>query len=306
MFKRLLLVASAVFAYGSNLTLKANNNFSHTPNNSFRYDFIDYESPAYRLGDYDITDLQHISAGGGQVRYNRIETIIPRVVFDTLAEYENVFISMPLYDYNSAVDLYMRIDYYDNYGEFDSAVIYGMEIIPLSMTMLKVLPYTIVDLPNNFNVFDTNYWESSYSQEVRLTFVVPFTAYTQPPSDYAEQLKNITLFTKLGVGEPSYYDSGYSDGYDSGYSDGYRDGDEWGYQDGYNDGKDDGYDIGFADAESVADGSWLGSLVFGTVGGIVGFLFALSDFEVLGVSIMSIITLFVAIGIVRLLLKVLK
>jgi len=50
----------------------------------------------------------------------------------------------------------------------------------------------------------------------------------------------------------------------------------------------------------------LGSLVFGTIGGIVGFLFALSDFEVLGVSIMSIITLFVAIGIVRLLLKVLR
>lgn len=309
MFKRLLLVASAVFAYGSNLTLKANNNFSHTPNNSFRYNYIDYESPSYRLGDYEITQLEHISAGGGQVRFNRIQAVIPYVVFDTLAEYENVFIAVSLYSYNSAVNLNMRIDFYLN-GELKHPVIYDMENIPLSMTMLKSLPYTMVDLANNINVFDRFTWETDYGYEVRLTFVVPYTAHTNLPSQWQDEMRNITLFTKRAVGEPSYYDSGYSDGYGDGYYDGYRDGDGWGYKDGYSDGygdgKDDGYDIGFADAESIADGSWLGSLVFGTVGGIVGFLFALSDFEVLGVSIMSIITLFVAIGIIKLLIKVIK
>ena len=79
MFSKLLLVLGVAVAYGSNLTL--------TPNNSIRYDFIDYESPTYRLGDYDITKLEHINAGGGKVRYNRIQAIIPRVVFETLAEY---------------------------------------------------------------------------------------------------------------------------------------------------------------------------------------------------------------------------
>ncbi len=305
MFSKLLLVLGVAVGYGFNLTFETKNTFDHTPNYTVRYDFIDYDSPAYRLGDYDITELEHISAGGGQVRYNRIETIIPRVVFDTLGEYENVFISMPLYDYNSDVNLTMRIDFYVN-GELDYPVIYGMENISLSMTMLKSLPYTMVDLPNNFNVFDPYHWEYDYGQEVRLTFVVPYKAYTEPPSDYAQQLRNITLFTKLGVGEPSYYDSGYSDGYGDGYNDGYRDGDEFGYTDGYYDGYENGYQVGFGDAETVGDGTWLGNLVFGTIGGIVGFLFALSDFEVLGVSIMSIITLFVAIGIVRLLLKVLK
>lgn len=299
MFKRLLLVASAVFAYGSNLTLKANNNFSHTPNNSFRYDYIDYESPAYRLGDYEITELVHISAGGGQVRFNRIQAIIPRVVFDTLAEYENVFIAVPLYSYNSAVDLNMRIDFYVD-GELDYAVFYDMENIPLSMTMLKSLPYTMVDLSDNFNVFDPFIWETSpsYGAEVRLTFVVPFTAHTNPPSQWQDEMRNITLFTKRG--------DGYAGGYDDGYFDGFNDGTEEGYLGGYTDGLQDGYEVGFSDAEIVGDGTWLGNLVFGTIGGIVGFLFALSDFEVLGVSIMSIITLFVAIGIVRLLLKVLK
>lgn len=306
MFSKLLLVLGVAFACGTGLTLKTTNKVSHTPNYSFRYDFIDYESPAYRLGDYDITTLEHISSGGGQVRYNRIQAVIPFVVFDTLSEFENVFISMPLYDYNSAVDLYMRIDFYVN-GELSYPVIYGMETIPLSMTMLKSFPYTMVDLADNFNVFDTFIWETSpYGAEVRLTFVVPYKAYTQPPSDYAEQLRNITLFTARSSGEAGFYDNGYQDGYGDGYYDGYRDGDEWGYTDGLQDGFEDGYQVGFADAETVGDGTWLGNLVFGTIGGIVGFLFALSDFEVLGVSIMSIITLFVAIGIVKLLLKVLR
>ena len=296
MFSKLLLVLGIAFAYGSNLTLKANNNYSHTPNNSRIFSYIDYDSPAYRLGDYDITDLQHISAGGGQIRFNRIETIIPRVVFDTLGQYENVFIGIPLYDYNSAVDLTMRMDFYDN-GLFVAPAFVGYGGgIPLSMTMLNVFPYTMIDLP--FNVFDSNYWDNDYETELRLLFTVPYTEYTNPPSQWQEEMRNITLFTKRGGG----YDAGYDDGYAAGYSAG----DEWGYKEGYDDGKDDGYDLGFADAEAIADGSWLGSLVFGTIGGIVGFLFALSDFEVLGVSIMSIITLFVAIGIVRLLLKVLR
>ena len=91
-----------------------------------------------------------------------------------------------------------------------------------------------------------------------------------------------------------------------GYNDGYTDGLQDGYLDGYTDGLDVGYGIGFSDAEYVGDGTWLGNLVFGTIGGIVGFLFALSDFEFLGVSIMSIITLFVAVGIIKLLIGVIK
>jgi hypothetical protein len=285
MFSKLLLVLGVAFAYGTNLTLKTANKVSHTPNYSIRYDFIDYEYPAYRLGDYDITELVHISAGGGQVRYFRVRAIIPRVVFDTLAEYENVFIYMPLYGYNSAVPLIMRIDWYKD-GEYFESAMDDLGNIPLSMSMLKVFPYTVVDLPNDFNVFDPNNWDSSYQTELRLTFYVPYTKYMQPPGDYAQQLRNITLFTERGDGSYESYAAGYTDG----------------LQDGY----ENGYETGFADAESVADGSWLGSLVFGTVGGIVGFLFALSDFEVLGVSIMSIITLFVAVGIIKLLIKVIK
>ena len=229
------------------------NNFTHTPNNSVRYDFIDYDSPNYRLGDYDITELTHISAGGGQVRYNRIETIIPRVVFDTLGEYQNVFIAIPLYHYNSAVDLYMRIDHFID-GELDYPVIYDIENIPLSMTMLKVFPYTMVELlnvydANNFNVFNPNNWDSNYQTELRITFVVPYTAHTNPPSDYAEQLKNITLFTRLGENADYFdgYESGYVDGKTDGYNDGYRDGKEVGYNDGYTAGDLDGYNRGIND-----------------------------------------------------------
>ncbi len=112
----------------------ANNNFSYTPNYSYNYSFIDYESPTYRLGDYDITTLEHIDAGGGQVRFNRIQAVIPRVVFDTLGQYQNVYIAIPLYSYNSAVNLDMRIDFYLD-GEFLDPVMYDLQYIPLSTTV---------------------------------------------------------------------------------------------------------------------------------------------------------------------------
>ena len=243
------------------------NNFTHTPNNSVRYDFIDYDSPNYRLGDYDITELVHISAGGGQVRFFGVQAIIPRVVFDTLGQYENVFISMPLYDYNSAVNLNMRIDSYVD-GELDYPVIYDIDNYPLSMTMLKVLPYTMVDLPNNFNVFDPYNWDSNYQAELRLRFTVPYTPHTNPPSDYAEQLKNITLFTKRSdsAGYFDGYENGYSDGnthgYNDGYNDGYTDGKEDGYTDGYWGGYDDGVNDGYADGYwgGYDDGYYWGDL----------------------------------------------
>ncbi len=297
MFSKLLLVLGISFGYGSNLMVKVNNNYSHTPNSSRIFSYINYDSPAYRLGDYDITTLEHISAGDGQVRFNHIQAIIPRVVFDTLGEFENVFISMPLYDYNSTVDLEMKLEYYDN-GVHFSGFFLNFEWIPLSATMLKVLPYTMVDLSYEFNPFDYNNWYVLHDKEIRISFIIPYTEHTNPPSGWQDDLRNITLFTKRG--------DDYAGGYDDGYYDGFLDGTDEGYIGGYTDGLQDGYEVGFQDAETVGDGTWLGNLVFGTIGGIVGFLFALSDFEVLGVSIMSIITLFVAIGIVKLLLKVLK
>lgn len=223
-----------------------NNNFNYTPSYSYNYTFIDYDFPAYRLGDYEITNIEHINAGGGQVRYNRIQAIIPRVVFDTLGTYQNVFISMPLYDYNSAVNLYMRIDFYDG-GFLESSVFYDMENIPLSMSMLKVLPYTMVDLPNNFNVFDPYDWDFGYQMEIRLTFVVPYTARTEPPSDYAQRLRDITLFTKRSDS------AGYFDGYETGYNDGYADGNADGYADGYADGSADSYLDGYNEGYKWGD-----------------------------------------------------
>ena len=95
---------------------------------------------------------------------------------------------------------------------------------------------------------------------------------------------------------------GYWDGYDDGFDNGYDDG----FVDGIADGYSDGYIDGIAEGITQADGTWLGNLIFGTVGSVVGFIFAISDFEVLGVSIMSIITLFVAIGVIMLFIKLIK
>ena len=228
-------------------------------------------------------------------------------MFFDLSYYETVYISIPNYHYNSNVSLFMRIDLYSSTGYVDSAFSFGA--IPLSETMLANLGYTVADIPV-YNPFDPSLWDYNYlNYEIRLIFNVP-TDFVNGTPDF---LRDITLFTKLG----SYWD-GYDDGADNGYDDGYIDG----YYDGYDDGVDNGYDDGFVDGiadgysdgyidgvqEGItqAEGTWLGNLIFGTVGSVVGFIFAISDFEVLGVSIMSIITLFVAIGVIMLFIKLIK
>jgi hypothetical protein len=215
----------------------SSNNFTHSPNNSVRYDFIDYDSPNYRLGDYHTFDIASVSAGGGQVRFTRIKAVIPSSVFDTLAEYENVFITIPNYRYNSAVDLVMRIEVAYSYVPVLPAD-YPYDELPLSESMLKVLPYTMLDIPYEHNVFDRDTWTNNSGFNFNIVFTIPYTKHTNPPSDYAEQLKNITLFTKRSDGYDGGYDNGYfdgfNDGYDNGYDGGYEDGYYWGDLDGYN------------------------------------------------------------------------
>ena len=217
MFGKLLLVLGISFGFGFNLTLKTNNNFSHTPNNSYRFSFIDYGSPAFRLGDYHTFDIQNVTAGGGQVRFARIKASLPFSVFDVLAEYQNVFITIPNYGYNPSVDLVMTITgSYAPYSPVFSEFYLGE--IPLSATMLKTFPYTMVDLPYEINVFDRDLWDDAVSgTHFYIGFTIPYTEHTNHPSDWQDALRNITLFTKRSVGETSYYDSGYSDGYSDGY-----------------------------------------------------------------------------------------
>lgn len=278
MFKNLLLVALTSMSYVSALTLQSSDNVNTTSYS--QNDFIAPDSPTFRLGDYDVKQVEHKSAGGGEVRFNRIEVSVPYSVFENLAQYRQVYISIPNYYYNSAVALTMNISLYSDQLFLDYAI---DPSILLSETMLAHLGFTVVDNPstyppNQVNYFDPACWNydlSSYD-EIRLTFTVPYIAYSKPPFNYGDALRDITLFTEL------YSSDGYADGYSDGYADGIQEG------------------------LSTADGTWLGNLIFGVVGSVVGFIFAISDFEVLGVSIMSIIALFVAIGIIMLFIKLIK
>ncbi len=276
MIRKLLLVALTTISYASALTIESSDNVNTTSYS--QNDFIASDSPTFRLGDYDVKQVEHISAGGGEVRFNRIEVSVPYSVFENLAQYWQVYISIPNYYYNSTVALSMNISLYNDQSYLDDA--YSQPRL-LSEIMLAHLGFTVVDKPpltgNDFNPALWDYSPSEYD-EIRLIFTVPYTAYLDPPFNYGDALRDITLFTKLNV-----YDS---DGYADGYSDGYAD--------------------GIAEGITQADGTWLGNLIFGTVGSVVGFIFAISDFEVLGVSIMSIIALFVAIGIIMLFIKLIK
>lgn len=291
MFKKLLLVALTSMSYASALTLESSDN----PNSIYsQYDFIASDSLTFRIGDYYVTELEYYT-DEISTHYSYIEVIIPHAVFDELSNYDIVYISIPYFRYTSTTDLSMRINLYDDDQFFNSAFS-SYSVLPLSETMCAYFGYTVVDIPpftyppNLYNYFDPAIWDYNYlNYEIRLRFTVP-TYYT---TEFPFFMYEITLFTELN----SYYD-GYSDGYYDGYYDG--------YDIGLDDGFDGGYTEGISEGITQAEGTWLGNLIFGTVGSVVGFIFAISDFEVLGVSIMSIITLFVAIGVIMLFIKLIK
>jgi len=308
MVRKLLLVALTSMSYASALTLTSSDNVNTTSYS--QNDFIDPSSPNFRLGDYEVTFLVYDSVMGRSF----IEVIIPHNVLDELSAFETVFISIPGYSSNPSLFLFMRIDLYDAQGFFDTAIS-GFPAISLNEFMLAKTGFTVTDNPPYYeNLFDPQLWDYNYlNYEIRLDFYVP-TDFVDGTPDF---LRDITLFTKLGSywdgyddGADNGYDDGYIDGYDDGYDDGVDNGYDDGYYDGYDDGVDNGYSYGYIDGiqEGItqADGTWLGNLIFATVGSVVGFIFAISDFEVLGVSIMSIITLFVAIGVIMLFIKLIK
>lgn len=263
MLRELLLVALTTVSYASALTLTSPDNVNTIYSQN---DFIDLSSPNFRLGDYEVTNLQYYE----MTNRSSIEVIIPHSVFTELSAFQTVFISIPGYSSNSNAVLSMKIDLYDSQGYFDWAIA-GYPTILLNEFMLAKTGFTVIDNPPDYyNLFDPDFWDYNHTDyEIRLDFYVPTDFIDGPPNF----LKDITLFTKLGS-------------YSNGYSDGYID--------------------GIAEGITQADGTWLGNLIFGTVGSVVGFIFAISDFEVLGVSIMSIITLFVAIGVIMLFIKLIK
>ena len=308
MFRQLLLVALTAVSYASSLTIESSDNVNTTSYS--QNDFIDPSSPNFRLGDYEVKFLVYNSVMGRSF----IEVIIPHSVFTELSTFETVFISIPGYSSNPSLFLFMHINLYDQQGFFSHAIS-SFPNISLNEFMLAKTGFTVTDNPPYYeNLFDPQLWDYNYlNYEIRLDFYVP-TDFVEGTPDF---LRDITLFTKLGSYWDGYddgADNGYDDGYIDGYYDGYDDGSDNGYDDGYSDGYDagnydgfnDGYIDGIQEGITQAEGTWLGNLIFGTVGSVVGFIFAISDFEVLGVSIMSIITLFVAIGIIMLFIKLIK
>lgn len=301
MFSKLLLVLGIAFGYGTSLTLRTTNNFNSVKAQGF-------ETEQFGYGQYFVSNGSVALGGSGNyARYWYF--IIPMSTMNTLNDTDNVILTDDIpnalrYHFfggfiGSSTDTrLLSLTNNDDTAIFGRSINMANSMYYGNRTLFTQLDYVPVDLINReYHLYQFPHNDNVLHNYYHLLVELPGSWY---PADIDETyLSTEEAIIKGvfggGINEPSLYKGSLSFyWYD------------YGYTDGYNDGLQDGYESGFADAESVADGSWLGSLVFGTIGGIVGFLFALSDFEVLGVSIMSIITLFVAIGIVRLLLKVLR
>ena len=296
MFSKLLLVLGIAFGYGSNLTLK-------TPQKVYdivySYDSANNEDFYYYGSLFCDWSIQWLDDGRCMVITAVIQT--------------SYLLEMP----NKVFDYFYLGNFGDEY-DFNNVVVFypGCSFL-INSPLNNSFPFV---KSNNYVFYDKSLFpETSFDYVITVNFGYKIESNARVYAEYGF-IYEVAFTNELGIAnyyadlQNIAYNDGYTDGYnegandfyDVGYDDGFIDGTDEGYIGGYTDGLQDGYEIGFSDAEYVGDGTWLGNLVFGTIGGIVGFLFALSDFEVLGVSIMSIITLFVAIGIVRLLLKVLK
>ena len=292
MFSKLLLVLGVAFSYGSNLMLKTS---QKVYNRSYSYDSTNNENFYYYNSLFSDWSIQWLGNGNSMVITAVIQT--------------SYLLEMP----DKVFDYFYLGNFGDEYDFYNVVIFYPSYSFLINSPLNNSFPFV---KSNDYVFYDKSLFpETSFVYEITVNFGYNIESNARVYAEYGF-IYEVAFTNELGIAnyytdlQNIAYNDGYTDGYnegandfyevgyDDGYYDGYQDGDYWGYQDGYFD--------GFADAEYVGDGTWLGNLVFGTIGGIVGFLFALSDFEVLGVSIMSIITLFVAIGIVRLLLKVLR
>ena len=308
MFSKLLLVLGVLSAYGSNLMLKAP---QKAYNQFYSYDSTNNDNFYYYnalFSDWSVNWVDNKS----MILIATIETSYYAEMPDKVFDYFYFGLFGVEYDFTNVV------------------VYYPGKSILINSPLDNSFPF--VKSGNNVLYDKTLFPEYSFNYSITVNF--GYAIHDPNARVYAEYafVYEIAFTNELGIAnyyadlQDVAYNDGYWDGYDDGADNGYDDGYIDGYWDGYDDGSDNGYDVGYSDGYDVgnshgfndgyingiaegitqAEGTWLGNLIFGTVGSVVGFIFAISDFEVLGVSIMSIITLFVAIGVIMLFIKLIK
>lgn len=298
MFSKLLLVLGIAFGYGSNLTLKTPQNIYDL---SYSYDSTNNENFYYYNSLFS----------DWSVSWSDSNTKMK--IIATVQTYH--FVEMP----DKVFDYFYFGDFCLEYDFTNVVIFFPGESLLINSPLNDSFPF----VKSSSGVFYDKSLFPEYSFNYSITVNFSFAINDANDRVFAEYvfINEVAFTNELGIVN-YYYDAGYWDGYDDGADNGYDDGYIDGYWDGYDDGSDNGYDDGFVDGiadgysdgyidgiqEGItqAEGTWLGNLIFGTVGSVVGFIFAISDFEVLGVSIMSIITLFVAIGVIMLFIKLIK
>lgn len=178
---------------------------------------------------------------------------------------------------------------------------------------LKDITVILYDYENSSTIFSLTYssyqlWRYYYtlpqitrqSSDWRLNIRLNFyfesvaTEYMSAKNDFGVYFNPTMLYETLDFiylsGDGGDYQSGYDFGYDIGYDNGVKDG------------FDNGYDKGVKDTE--ISNNALGSIVYSVIGSVSGFILTLSQFEVFGVSIGSILAFVVGISLVLILIKV--
>lgn len=140
--------------------------------------------------------------------------------------------------------------------------------------------------------------------------------------------------TTFGTSEEYLYKQGYNEGYYAGqlkgktenYNKGYNEGYNKGQNEGYDTGKDIGYEFGFADGfdyalqnemeneyskgykegyeKAIKDANVLPDTIFTTVGAVAGFIAQFGKVELLGISLLDIFAMFMIVGVILLITKV--
>lgn len=101
-------------------------------------------------------------------------------------------------------------------------------------------------------------------------------------------------------------DNGFS--YSDAYSKGFEDGENFGYLDGYEVGLQEGELIGIGKGweNSITASTFIGDIIFSTVGAVASFILTLGTFEFMGISLLTLISFVILFGVVLIVIKVIK
>lgn len=270
-----------------------------------------------------LLDFGLVSIGGGNVVFGKQYYYTNLDSFHYLnGNTFNSALSIELHDLNEDEYVLSSASPYVGGSWLQSPYIDGMPYMPTKFTNTHGYDDTYLlssgAFYNSFNTWFPFARLGSYATsginlnnqvEITISFYRPNTTFD---GDYDGLLSGVWF----GNYDYFLYKIGNFDNVDFAYNNGFVEGEKVGYDNGYADGLDDGYtsglDYGYTSGyydgveNTELSGTLIGNVIFSTIGSLASFIVTVSSFEVMGLSIGSMVAFLISVGLIILILGMVK